>query len=103
MRKTHSLIQVAAALMAQPSSRQWGYDLSRRAGVRSGVLYPMLTRMLDEGWLTDGWEDPAATREQKRPPRRYYELTAKGSAELGALLEAARRDARFTGLIGRFA
>lgn len=97
------MVQVAAALMEQPSSRQWGYDLSQRAGVRSGVLYPMLTRMLNEGWLSDGWEDPVATRGKKRPPRRYYELTEKGCVELGAVLESARRDARFTGLIGRFA
>ncbi|KDN16914.1 PadR family transcriptional regulator [Amycolatopsis rifamycinica] len=103
MRKTHSLVQVAAALMEQPTARQWGYDLSQRAGVRSGVLYPTLARMLDEGWLTDGWEDSAAVRGKKRPPRRYYELTEKGCAELGAVLEAARRDARFTGMIGRFA
>lgn len=26
-----------------------------RCAVR--VLYPILARMLDEGWLTDGWED----------------------------------------------
>lgn len=66
----------------------------RKAGVRSGVLYPMLTRMLDEGWLTDGWEnlDP---RVDRRPPRRYYELTDKGKAQLGALLVAAQKDARF--------
>jgi PadR family transcriptional regulator PadR len=29
----------------------------------------MLTRMLDEGWVEDGWEDPTTIRE-KRPPRR---------------------------------
>jgi hypothetical protein len=23
----------------------------------SGVLYPILTRMLNEGWPTNGWED----------------------------------------------
>ena len=56
MRKTHSLVQVAMGLMAEPDTRHWGYDLSKRSGVRSGVLYPTLQRMLDEGWLQDGWE-----------------------------------------------
>jgi PadR family transcriptional regulator, regulatory protein PadR len=102
MRKTHSLIQVAMALMADPCSRHWGYDLSKRSGVRSGVLYPTLQRMLDEGWARDGWEEQDGVR-AKRPPRRYYELTDKGKAELGALLNEARRDARFRSLLGQFA
>lgn len=102
MRKTHALVQVAMALLDKSTSRHWGYELSQRSGVRSGVLYPMLTRMLDENWLTDGWEDPA-TIQEKRPPRRYYTLTDEGRLALGAVLQEARRDARFTGLIRRFA
>lgn len=102
MRKTHALIQVAMALLDDPTGKHWGYELSRKAGVRSGVMYPLLTRLLDEGWLTDGWEDPNTIRE-KRPPRRYYELTDKGRLELGAVLRAARTDARFAGLAWRFA
>jgi PadR family transcriptional regulator PadR len=102
MRMTHSLVQVAMALMAEPAGRHWGYDLSKRSGVRSGVLYPTLQRMLDEGWLQDGWEEQGGVR-AKRPPRRYYELTDRGKTELGAVLAAARRDARFRLLVGRFA
>jgi PadR family transcriptional regulator PadR len=102
MRRTYALIQVALALMEDPTGRHWGYDLSRRAGVRSGVLYPILHRMLDEAWLEDGWED-AAQLSGKRPPRRYYELTDEGRIELGALLQEARSDARFRSLVGRLA
>jgi PadR family transcriptional regulator, regulatory protein PadR len=102
MRRTHALIQVALALMEDPTGQHWGYDLSRRAGIRSGVLYPILHRMLDQGWLEDGWEDPAQLS-GKRPPRRYYELTDQGRIELGALLQQARSDARFRSLVGRFA
>jgi PadR family transcriptional regulator PadR len=102
MRKTHALIQVALALMEDPADRQWGYDLSKRAGVRSGVLYPILHRMLDEGWLEDGWEDPTQLG-GKRPPRRYYELTDEGKIALGGVLHEARSDARFGSLVGRFA
>ncbi|MGH3898140.1 MAG: PadR family transcriptional regulator [Pseudonocardiaceae bacterium] len=64
-----------------------------------GVLYPMLTRMLSEGWLTDGWEDPN-TITRKRPPRRYYELTEEGRIALGGVLREARGDGRFVGLPG---
>lgn len=49
----------------------------------------MLTRMLD-----DGWEEPN-TLTEKRPPRRYYELTHAGRLVLGGVLQQARSDARF--------
>ncbi|MEV0364872.1 helix-turn-helix transcriptional regulator [Nocardia fusca] len=97
MRKTHALVGVAVALLAEPDARHWGYDLGRRSGIRSGVLYPILARMLREGWLTDGWEDPA-TRTERRPPRRYYELTEHGKLELAATVRAARADRRFSAL-----
>ena len=62
MRKTHSLVQVAVAFMADPGGRHWGYDLSKRSGVRSGVLYPTLQRMLDKDWVVDGWEEQGEIR-----------------------------------------
>jgi PadR family transcriptional regulator len=89
-------VGVAIAIMSDPAGRHWGYELTRKSGVRSGVLYPILSRMLAEEWLTDGWEDPATTG--GRPPRRYYELTEAGKRELGAVLAAARTDARFRDL-----
>jgi PadR family transcriptional regulator PadR len=98
MRRTHAQLQVAIGLLEDPNGRHWGYDLSRRAGVRSGVLYPILHRMLAEGWLEDGWDDTNANRH--RPPRRYYELTDLGRKELGGIVEAARTDVRFMPLLG---
>lgn len=102
MRRTHALIQVAQALMEDPTGRHWGYDLSKRAGVRSGVLYPILHRMLEEQWLEDGWEE-RDERNSSRPPRRYYELTAEGASALEAVLREARTDARFGSLVWRLA
>jgi PadR family transcriptional regulator PadR len=95
MRRTYALVQVALALMADASSKHWGYELSKRSGVRSGVMYPILQRMLDEGWLGDGWEEQTQAGKAKHPPRRYYELTDAGRIELGALIAEARQDARF--------
>lgn len=96
MKQTHALVQVAQALMADPDARHWGYQTWRQAGVRSGVMYPILWRMLEAGWLTDGHETPAEAG--KRPPRRYYRLTDTGYAELAALLAHARTDPRFRSL-----
>lgn len=95
MRLTHALVQVAAALMSDASGRHWGYELSKSSGVRSGVMYPILQRMLDEGWLSDGWEEKSDVGRAKRPPRRYYELTDTGKSALGTVLAQARRDKRF--------
>lgn len=96
-RRTRALVQVALALLEDPTGRHWGYELSKRADVRSGVLYPMLTRMLDEGFVQDGWEDPN-TLGGKRPPRRYYELTHKGRLALEGIVQHAFRDSRFADL-----
>jgi PadR family transcriptional regulator PadR len=91
---TPALVRVAMALMDEPGGRHWGYELFKRSGVRSGVLYPMLTRLLGDGLLADGWEDPATIRD-RRPPRRYYTVTDKGRQELGAVVRKAGREPRF--------
>lgn len=102
MHRTRPLVLVAIALLADPTGKRWGYELSKASGVRSGVMYPLLRRLLTEGWLTDGWEDEADTG-GNRPPRRYYELTDLGRRELGGLLQAARNDQRFRSLNPRWA
>ncbi len=98
MRMTHSLVQVAIALMDDPLGSHWGYDLSRRARVRSGVLYPMLTRFMEADWVSDGWEP--ADEVSGRPRRRYYTLTDLGRRELGAIVLEAQRDGRFVAHFG---
>ena len=84
--------------MDDPHGHHWGYELMKAAGVRSGVMYRLLTRLLDQGFLEDGWEDPAKLTE-RRPPRRYYTLTDAGRGELAAVAHAARarEGARETG------
>lgn len=51
-----------------------GYDLCRRANVKSGTLYPLLIRLEEQGHLEAQWM-PA---EPGRPPRHAYRLTAVG-------------------------
>ena len=97
MRVTYSLVLVAVQLMSDQAGKHWGYELSRRSGVRTGVLYPILSRMLQRGWLTDGWE--SADEAVGRRARRYYELTDVGRRELGAILVEARQDPRFVPIL----
>jgi PadR family transcriptional regulator PadR len=93
MRRTKALVKIALAMMNDPHGQYYGLDLTRSAGVLSGTLYPILRRMLADGWLSDDWEDPATV--SNRPPRRYYGLTNHGRAELGAILAAAQKESRF--------
>lgn len=47
---------------------------------QEGTLYPLLSRMRREGLLQYEWQESDAG-----PPRKYYELTAQGRAELDEL------------------
>jgi DNA-binding PadR family transcriptional regulator len=59
------------------ADRDWshGYDLVRRAGIKSGTLYPLLIRLEGQGYLEAEWQPPASAG---RPPRHAYRLTASG-------------------------
>src|SRR4029453_499359 len=83
--RTRARVLLAVALMSAPFGRPGGYELGKKAGLRSGIVYPALTRLLEDGWLTDGWEEQW-DGSRKRPPRRYYELTDRGRRGVGALL-----------------
>lgn len=94
MRISSQTIAVLNAL--QKSSKGWthGYELSKVTGLKSGTLYPILVRLHDEGWLEAKWEP---SREQGRPPRHLYRITAAGSSESKEILqlgEAKRRTQR---------
>jgi len=58
-----------------------GYDLCRRAGVKSGTLYPLMIRLEEQGYLEAEWQ-PAP--EPGRPPRHAYRLTDTGHAVAAA-------------------
>jgi len=47
---------------------------------QDGTLYPLLSRMRREGLLNYEWRESDAG-----PPRKYYELTPKGRAQLAEL------------------
>lgn len=80
MRKTTGTVAVAQALLRDPDGTHYGWDLRTSSRQRSATVYRVLSRMLAEGWLDDGWEDPASTG--GRPPRRYYRITDEGLAQL---------------------
>ena len=58
-----------------PGAWQHGYDLSKKTGLKSGTLYPLLIRLSDQGLLDSRWEEP---ERQGMPPRHAYKLTPNG-------------------------
>lgn len=88
MRRTTGAVAVAKALLLDPSGQHYGWELSRTAKVRSATMYRVLARMLDVGWLSDGWEHHVDVG--GRPPRRYYRLTDQGLQEMPAFVEETR-------------
>jgi len=51
--------------------------------VVEGTLYPLLTRLKNDGLLTYRWEEST-----QGPPRKYYELTPEGREFLKAMDES---------------
>lgn len=49
---------------------------------QEGTLYPLLSKMRRDGLLDYEWRESEAG-----PPRKYYELTAKGRTQLGELAD----------------
>jgi PadR family transcriptional regulator PadR len=77
VRVTTGVARLLAVLVVEPGEWRYGLDLMRATGQASGSLYPILTRLLEAGWLESEWEqvDPVA---EGRPARRYYRLTPDG-------------------------
>jgi len=51
--------------------------------VVEGTLYPMLTRLKNEGLLSYRWEESTSG-----PPRKYYQLTTDGEETLNKLKQS---------------
>jgi PadR family transcriptional regulator PadR len=72
---TAPLRRVLQAFLEDPAAPRYGYDLMKAAGLSSGTLYPMLSRLEHHKLVTSGWETP---RHQGERPRKYYRLTGEG-------------------------
>jgi PadR family transcriptional regulator PadR len=69
-------------LHALANGSRHGFDVIDATGLASGTVYPILRRLEREALVTASWEEAAIAHEEQRPPRRYYELTAAGTAVL---------------------
>ena len=66
------------AVLSQLRTTQYGYSLrqalaERGMPIEEGTLYPLLRRLEAQGLLDSSWQVDSG------PPRRYYELSARGT------------------------
>jgi PadR family transcriptional regulator PadR len=76
-RVTIPVLLVLSAMLERPTEEWYGLDLASRAELKSGTIYPVLSRLEQADWMNSRWEnvDPAQVG---RPRRRLYRLTAEG-------------------------
>jgi len=72
----------------------YGFDIMDQTGLASGSVYPALAKLEKSRLVRSRWESAAVARREKRPPRRYYEITAPGREALADVLAQARDLAR---------
>ena len=73
------------AVLADSDDWRHGYDITRKAGVMSGTLYPLLMRLEAQGLLEARWME---STQAGRPPRHIYRLTAAGREWVASMEEA---------------
>ena len=76
-----------SVLHAIADGNRFGFDIIDATGLTSGSVYPTLDKLESLGYLTSRWEDAKIARRDKRPPRRYFDLTPDGAAALADALK----------------
>ncbi len=75
---TAALVVLRAIAQEHP----YGFQIMDVTGLPGGSVYPALAALERDGLVDSSWEDPVIARQEKRPPRRYYRITALGSERL---------------------
>lgn len=70
--------QAVAVLHAVGSGIPYGFQIVEHTGLTSGTVYTSLGRLERDAYVRSRWEDARTARQEKRPPRRYYAITAHG-------------------------
>jgi DNA-binding PadR family transcriptional regulator len=71
-------LSAVAVLDAIARGIRHGFDIMDATGLPSGTVYPILGRLERDGCVRSRWEAQTTALREKRPPRRYYEVTASG-------------------------
>ena len=72
-------LELCLLVLIRTKKRMYGLELLEKLAhlelpIKEGTLYPLLSRLTEEGLLTAMWE----TENVKGHPRKFYSLTKKG-------------------------
>jgi PadR family transcriptional regulator len=98
LRLTAPLLKLLRMLLADPTSKYWGFEIMRGTGLASGTVYPLLARLEGMGWLESGWDEE---QHVSGPRRRYYLLTGEGAVSARVALAEANSKKRAASGPGR--
>jgi DNA-binding PadR family transcriptional regulator len=79
-----------AVLKAIAGGVRHGFDIMDSTALPSGTVYPVLGRLERAGLVRSRWEAVSHAQREKRPPRRYYEISATGTRALALSIEHYR-------------
>jgi PadR family transcriptional regulator PadR len=82
-RITRPLRKVLEVFMRDLSAELYGLDLIDATKLKSGTLYPLLHRLVNEGWLERYGPVPS---DAGGPPRYFYKLTGVGQQAAARVL-----------------
>jgi len=83
-------LAAVAVLKAIADGTRYGFDIMDATGFPSGTVYPILGRMEKAELVRARWEAVSTARKDKRPPRRYYEISGAGARALGQSIQHYR-------------
>lgn len=83
-----------AVLRAIRDGHGFGADVMDATELSGGSVYKILRRLEKRGMVEGRWENPEVAEAERRPRRRYYDLTGEGEEALAEAL------ARFRALMG---
>ena len=83
-------LTAVAVLKAIADGVRYGFDIMDAAELPSGTVYPVLGRLERAGLVRSCWERHESAQREKRPPRRYYDITAAGAKVLHLSIEHYR-------------
>lgn len=87
-RITIQTLRVLSVMLETPAAEWYGLEISRRAALQTGTIYPILARLEAAGWLQSAREN-ADPQVMGRPRRRLYRLTAEGERRAREVLADA--------------
>ncbi|WP_445152249.1 PadR family transcriptional regulator [Baekduia sp. Peel2402] len=90
-RITKQLLKVLEALLVDPQREWYGLELMDATKLSSGTLYPILHRLVQDGWLA---RQGGQQSDKGGPGRRLYVLTGVGEQAAARVVEDRLRAKR---------